>query len=1081
MAGGIKGITVKIGGDTTELGRSLSSATKQSTALQKELKGVNTLLKFDPGNVTLLTQKSDLLKSSIAETKTKLDSLKEVLAKVDSGEIQMTEKEYRNLQREIANTEIKLKSLTEEQKNFGSVGAQQIALVGEKLKNVGDKIEGTGKKMLPLTGAITGLGAMAVKTTADFDASMSNVSAISGATGNDLQALRDKAREMGAQTKFSASEAADAMSYMAMAGWKTKDMLGGISGVMNLAAASGSDLATTSDIVTDALTAFGKTAEDAGRLSDVMAAASSNANTNVELMGETFKYAASTAGSLGYSMEDTSIAIGLMANAGIKGSQAGTSLKNILVNMAKPTDQMQTAMNVLGLSLQDNEGNMKSLKEVMDDMRAGFGNMMISTEEYNSEFQRLTTLHEEGTLTDKQYNAELEKLAELAYGAEGAEKAKYAAMLAGKEGMAGMLAIVNASEEDYNKLTDAVYNCDGSAEKMANTMNDNLKGQFTILKSQLEELAISLGEMLMPMIRSAVEHIQKFVDKLNNLSDGQKKVIVTVALVVAALGPLLIILGKLTTAVGTIMTWAPKIVSLFGTIGTSALGAVAPFLAVVAVIAAISGAFITLWKNSEEFREKVTAIWNSIVTKAKDFSQGIVDRLNALGFKFKDITDVIKAIWSAFCELMAPLFIGTFKQMEVALSSIFNVILGILDIFVGIFTGDWDRVWNGVKEIFGSVWDLIVGTLENCINTFLSITDVFLSWFGTSWEELWSGVSSFFSNIWNGITDFIGGILEKIKNAFSIAWNAISTVVSTVVNFIKNILMVGFALIMNILVPIINGFLTLFSTVFNAIKNVIVTVVDFIKSFIVNTWTAITNNPVFVALQNVISNIWNTIKSVTESVWSGIKNAISNSINFVSNTVSNVVNGIKNTISSVWNTIKSVTETVWNGIKTAITTPIEAAKNAISTVIDTIKSTVKDIFKGIVPKLDLKLPHVSVDGGEAPWGIAGYGKLPSFDVKWYKLGGVFSRPTIFSTEGGFKGVGEAGPEAVAPIDVLQKYVAEAVDTRNANLESKLDQVISLMANYYPDALRVMNRPLVVGVDSVDTALSDRNSKVVRGW
>ena len=193
------------------------------------------------------------------------------------------------------------------------------------------------------------------------------------------------------------------------------------------------------------------------------------------------------------------------------------------------------------------------------------------------------------------------------------------------------------------------------------------------------------------------------------------------------------------------------------------------------------------------------------------------------------------------------------------------------------------------------------------------------------------------------------------------------------------------------------------------------------------------------------------------------------------------MNGIKNTISSVWNTIKSVTETVWNGIKTAITTPIEAAKTAISTVIDTIKSTVKDIFKGIVPKLDLKLPHVSVDGGEAPWGIAGYGKLPSFDVKWYKLGGVFSRPTIFSTEGGFKGVGEAGPEAVAPIDVLQKYVAEAVDNRNSSLESKLDQVISLMTNYYPETIKAMDRPLVVGVDSVDTALSDRNSKVVRGW
>ena len=260
MAGGIKGITVKIGGDTTELGRSLKEATTLSKSLQTELKGVNTLLKFDPGNVTLLKQKQDLLKKSIEETKKKQEALNEVLKKVDSGEIEMTEEEYRNLEREIALTNQKLKSLTEQQKKFGSVGVQQIVAYGEKIKDVGDKLQNAGQKMIPVTGAISAIGAMAVKTTADFDSSMSNVSAISGATGKDLQALRNKAREMGAQTKISASESADAMSYMAMAGWKTKDMLKGVSGVMNLASASGEDLAKTSDILTDGLTAFGLSA-----------------------------------------------------------------------------------------------------------------------------------------------------------------------------------------------------------------------------------------------------------------------------------------------------------------------------------------------------------------------------------------------------------------------------------------------------------------------------------------------------------------------------------------------------------------------------------------------------------------------------------------------------------------------------------------------------------------------------------------------------------------------------------------------------------------------------------------------------
>lgn len=333
--------------------------------------------------------------------------------------------------------------------------------------------------------AIGGIAAYSIKVGSSFEEGMSKVSAISGATGSDLEALSDKAKEMGAKTKFSATEAASAFEYMAMAGWKTEDMLSGIEGIMNLAAASGEDLALTSDIVTDALTAFGLTAADSGRFADVLAAASSNANTNVSMMGETFKYVAPVAGALGYSAEDTAVAIGLMANSGVKAGQAGTSLRAMLSRLAKPTEQVEAAMERLGISLTNSDGSMKSLNEIMIDLRNSFS------------------------------------------GLSEAERASEAATLAGQEAMSGMLAIVTASDADFNKLKDSIYNCDGATEKMAATMQDNLKGSITILGSVVEGFGIQIYEKMQEPLRDVVETGIECVDGLSDAfkSGGVKGVV----------------------------------------------------------------------------------------------------------------------------------------------------------------------------------------------------------------------------------------------------------------------------------------------------------------------------------------------------------------------------------------------------------------------------------------------------------------------------------------------------------------------------------------------------------------------------
>lgn len=576
MAGRIQGITVEIGGDTTKLQTALKGVNTEIRNTQSQLRDVDKLLKLDPGNTELLAQKHRLLGDAVKETKEKLETLKTAAEQAEQAlkDGTITQEQYDGLQREIAETEAKLKSL-EAQANQSATALQNIAAKGEKLKTLGNNISNVGTRLLPVTGAVVGLGTAAVKVAADFDSAMSQVAAVSGATGAELDALRDKAREMGAKTKFSASEAAEAMNYMAMAGWKTEDMLSGIEGVMNLAAASGEDLATTSDIVTDALTAFGLTAADSGHFADILAAASSNANTNVAMMGETFKYCAPIAGALGFSAEDTAEAIGLMANAGIKGSQAGTALRTIMNNLTGDIQLSGQALGDVTIQTINADGSMRDLSDILADCRGAFSQLTES------------------------------------------EQAQAAEALVGKNAMSGFLALMNAGEADINKLSSAIANCDGTAEGMAATMQDNLAGQLQILKSQLEELAISFGELLMPAIRTIVGWIQKFVDWLNSMDEGTRKVIVTIALVAAAVGPVLIIVGKVISAVGTIMTIVPKLAGVIGIVqkAFAALNAAMlanPIVLIIAAIAALVAAFIYLWNNCEEFRQFWIDLWENI-------------------------------------------------------------------------------------------------------------------------------------------------------------------------------------------------------------------------------------------------------------------------------------------------------------------------------------------------------------------------------------------------------------------------------------------------------------------------------------
>lgn len=958
MAGGIKGITVKIGGDTTELGKSLSNATKQSTALQKELKGVNTLLKFDPKNVTLLAQKSDLLKKSIGETETKLKSLKEVLAKADSGEIKLTEEEYRNLQREIANTENKLKGLKEAQKEFGSVGAQQIAQVGQELQKVGSKVEDVGKKFSVISGVTGAVLGGSVMLASNFQDAMAKVDTIADTSAVSLDDLSAQILDLSNQTGISANDIADATYNAISAGQSTADAVNFVSNATSLAKAGFTDTASSIDVLTTIMNAYGLEADKVGSVSDMLINTQNKGKTTVAELSASMGKIIPTAKSMGVGLDQITAGYAIMTAKGIATAESTTYMNSMLNELGKSSTKVGQALKEeTGKSFQELIGEGKSVGDVLQILKDHADKSGVS-------FNELWQSSE-----------------------------------AGKAG----LTLLSDGAEGFNAMAkDMVASTGATGEAMKKLDTPSKKAKVAI--NELKNAGISLGQTALSALAPLIEKVSQSVEKLTTwftkLSPGVQQIILVVMALITALGPLLIFTGKIISSVGTIMTLAPKI----------ATGA-----------HMISGVLGT-------FGGTIGTVLNTALSGIKLLGTGL------------------KSLFAVMMANPIALLIAGIVALVAGLIYAYNHCETFRDIVNGAF--------EKVKEVVGNVVNTLVGffteTLPNAIQ---------------------------------GLKDKISNILEAIRNVFSTVWNAISSAVSTVVEFIKTIIVTYWTTIFNVISNILNAIYTVISTVWNTIVTVITTVVDFIRNTIVTYWTAIFNfiGSIMNTISSVISTVWNAISSVTSTVWNGIKSGISTAINAVSSVITTVVNTIRNTMTSAWNGIKAVTTTVWNGIKHAIINPIKSAWETVKGVIDKIKDIVKNVFKGIVPKLHISLPKISVHGGKAPFGIGGQGSLPSFHVSWNKLGAIFDKPTIFATDQGLQGVGEAGPEAVAPIDVLQKYVAEAVDNRNINLERKLDQVIGLMANYYPDALRAMDRPVVVGVDSVDSALSDKSSKVLRGW
>ena len=834
---------------------------------------------------------------------------------------------------DLANMEVQLRDVNAE------LARQKFDEYAEKAGKVGQAVQTAGQHMMKVTTAIGGVAAASVTVAANFEQQMSKVQAISGATAEDTDRLTESARQWGRDTKYSATEAGEAFEYMALAGWKTDDMLEGIGGILNLAAASAMDLGTASDIVTDYLTAFGLSAKDAGKFADEMAYAMSHSNTTTEALGEAYKNCAATAASMGYSVEETTAVLMTMANAGVKGGEAGTALNAIMTRLATDTKGCATELSKYGVEVYDAQGNMNSLSSILTGVRGVWNN-----------------------LTDEQ-------------------QANLAKTIAGTNQFSALQTIMSglsdeaiASGMSFSDYSEALQNCDGTASDMAATMQDNLLGRLTQLKSKLEDVGITIGNSLMPFMEKAVAKIGELADKFASLSPQQQETILKIAGVVAALGPLLTITGKAITVSGQISKGVGKVVGKLAEMGTTAGGATggmsvlkgaltaitSPVGIAIAAIAGITAVVVTLWKTNEDFRNKITEIWNRIKSVFTEFGQHITDKLNSLGFDFENFGEVVKAIWEGFCNVLAPIIEGVFNNIAIFIETTLNVITGVFDFFVSLFTGDWQGCWDAVKSIFESVWNGLKEYIGNILNTIKGVVDAFLGLFGTSWDEVWNSIKTTFENIWNGIVSFFSGILDGIVNTVTTVWTAISTTISDVLTGIWNTFS-------NIFTTIRDFVSTVFETIKNVITVVIMAIAEFFsaafqiitapfrfiwencKDTIITVWDAIKEkiNTVITAVQNIITTVWNAVSSVFSTVWNAISGVITTVWNAISTRIQTTLQTIQNIITTVWNAVSSVFSTVWNAISTTVSTIVNNIKNTITTAFNAVKTTVSNIFNSV--------------------------------------------------------------------------------------------------------------------------------------
>lgn len=835
----------------------------------------------------------------------------------------------------------------------------ETATSKDKLAALSSAATSTGKSLTKgLTVPIAGMGAAAVAVTAKFDAGMSKVQAISGATSKEMEQLRAKAKEMGAQTKFSATESAEAFNYMAMAGWKTNDMLDGIEGIMNLAAASGEDLATTSDIVTDALTAFGLSAKDSTHFADVLAAASSNANTNVAMMGETFKYVAPVAGALGFSVEDVSTAIGLMANSGIKGSQAGTALRNIFTRMAKPTGESARAMEQLGISITDSSGKMKDFDTIMGDLRKGFA------------------------------------------GLSEAEKAQAASALAGQEGMSGLLAIVNSSDKDFKKLKDAIYNADGASQQMAETMMDNLPGAITLAKSALEGLGIRIGEVITPAVTKVVRVFTSFISWLSQASDGAVRFAVGMGVILASIGPVLMITGTLTRQVLTLieaynmlskvmagktvmsfikaaaakakdvaMTIADTVANmryqavLHGGTGVIS-GTISKVLALAAahkiaagaalgIVGAVIGLIVYMKKTGtsvDELKDKIINMFNNLVEQVPE----IMDTVSQVA---AGIVKQIPTIISGALTSLGTIVSTGLANLKTALPEIAKWWANDMPQLIAVGSEMIVNIINGfaqaLPELINTGSDMMVQMIDEFFAQVPKFIDAGMQIVLALVEGVVAAMPQLISAMSTVLTNNVGPILSQIVRVMTIIANSIITNLPVILQALVTIITALVKAIADnapmIITAALKLMISLATGILQALPQIIVAAAKIAAALIQAILSII--GAMISAGVKILQALWKGIQSWAGALASNVKSVGKRVLKSIVSGIGNLLSTGRNWILGLWNGIKSWVGKVTSGVRSFAKSLPGVVKGALGSLFSAGANFIQGLWNGIKSKI----------------------------------------------------------------------------------------------------------------------------------